>query len=104
MVGEVATLSHKVLDDSVVATSLESVFHLVVTSAEGSEIFSSLWNIVCEQFELEVTKGCTILAYGKEDLRVLRVRLSVSASGCETESIKGHQGYLFFQDLILAGE
>ena len=53
MVGKIATLGHKVLNHSVEGTSLVSVLLFIVTNAQRSKIFSSLWNIILEELTFE---------------------------------------------------
>ena len=55
MVRKIATLGHKVLNHSVEGTSLISVLLFIVTYAQRSKIFSSLWNIILEKLNFDLT-------------------------------------------------
>ena len=57
VVGEVTTLGHEVLDDSVEGASLVGVLLFVVAAAEGSKVLSALGGIVGK--ELKIFKSQT---------------------------------------------
>ena len=52
VVGEVTTLGHKVLDDSVEGAALVGVLLFVVASARGSKVLGALGGLVCEKLKI----------------------------------------------------
>ena len=55
MMCEIATLGHKVLNHSVEGASFVGVLLFVIASAERSKVFSSLWNIILEKLNFDLT-------------------------------------------------
>ena len=70
VVGEVTTLSHESVDDSVEVGLLVSVSLLVVSSTDGSEVLRSFWNMVGIELEDHLSDWLIVFGDLHEDLGV----------------------------------
>ena len=89
MVGEVTSLRHEALDDSVEARAGKRIAHVVVASTERPEVFSRLRNVILVQLKLQPTDVLAVLRDLHEDLRIALITIARNTSAAEDPS-KNH--------------